>query len=209
MKRILIGTTNPAKIQKFAQLLSGYGVNLCTPADLGITAEPQEQGGTPEENAVMKARFYGQFFDPVICGDSGLYLQGLPLGDPRQPGLHIRTPGGGPRLDDAQMIAYYSGLARSLGGRVPAYYLDGVAVYSGGRIHAMMEDSAEAAVHAFYLTDTPSPKRRPGWPLDSLSLNSRTLAYFLDVQGSADPALSQEDPYQKRLIAFLVQALGL
>lgn len=158
----------------------------------------------------MKAQFYGQYFDPVICHDSGFYLDGLALTDPRQPGLNIRTPGGGPRLDDEQMIAYYSGLVRSLGGRVSAYYLDGVAVYRGGRVYAMMENSEEAAGHTFYFTDTPCPKRRPGWPLDSLSLRRDTLSYFLEEQGSADPALAQgEEPYQRRLVAFLVQALGL
>lgn len=211
LKKILIGTTNPAKIKKFAQLLSGYAASFYTLGDLDITAEPQEQGKTPEENAVLKARFYGKYFDPVICNDSGLYFDGLALNDPRQPGLNIRTPNGEPRLDDEQMISYYSALIHSLGGKVPAYYLDGAAVYSAGRIYSMMENGGEAAKRTFYMTDRPSPKRHIGWPLDSLSLRRDTLTYFIDEENSPDPAMTGEesDPYEERLTAFLVQALGL
>lgn len=211
MKKILIGTTNPAKIKKFEALLSGYALRFYTLKDLGITAEPEEHGRTPEENAVLKAQFYGKYFDPVICNDSGLYFDGLTLTDPRQPGLGIRTPNGGPRLDDEQMIAYYSTLMRSFGGKALARYLDGAAVYREGQIYSMMESSGEAADRSFYMTDRPSPKRHAGWPLDSLSLRRDTLTYFIDEENSPDPAMAAEqaDPYQQRLIAFLVQALGL
>ena len=120
-KTVLLGTTNPAKIKRFEELLRGYAVQFYTLRDLHIEQEPQETGATPRENAELKAKFYGQYFDLVICNDSGLYFDGLPLEDPRQPGLHIRTPQG-ERLDDEQMISYYTTLVHSLGGRVLAYY---------------------------------------------------------------------------------------
>ena len=86
-KEILIGTTNPSKVGRFAELLSEYAVRFYTLKDLDITEEPEETGSTPEENARQKALFYGQYFDAVICNDSGLYIKELPLEDPRQPGL--------------------------------------------------------------------------------------------------------------------------
>ena len=150
MKKILIGTTNPSKIQRFIQLLSGYAAEFCTLKDLNITKEPEERGHTPRENAVLKARFYGQYFDSVICNDSGLYFDELAPGDPRQPGLNIRTPNGLPRLDDEEMINYYSELIHSLGGKVLAYYLDGIAVYHKGKIYSYMEDTAITRENAFY-----------------------------------------------------------
>ena len=70
MKKILIGTTNPAKIGRFEALLAGYDVEFRTLKDLGITEEPEEQGSTPEENAILKAAFYGKYFDAVICNDA-------------------------------------------------------------------------------------------------------------------------------------------
>ena len=158
---ILLGTTNPSKINRFKGFLEGYDVRFFTPADLGITAVPEETGSDPQENAILKARFYSRYFDTVICNDSGLYLDPLPLTDPRQPGLNIRTPGGGPRLDDEEMIRYYSDLVRSLGGRVLAYYLDGLAVSHRGRIHSYLASPETVRDHSFILW-TPPPL--PGGP---------------------------------------------
>ena len=123
--KVLIGTTNPSKVEQFAAMLSGFGLEFMTLADLGVADEPTETGRTPQENAMIKAAFYGQYADCVICADSGLYFDGLALDDSRQPGLHIRTPQGDKRLDDEEMIAYYAELVHSLGGKVMAYYLNG------------------------------------------------------------------------------------
>ena len=212
MKKILIGTTNPSKIQRFIQLLSGYAAEFCTLKDLNITKEPEERGHTPRENAVLKARFYGQYFDSVICNDSGLYFDELAPGDPRQPGLNIRTPNGLPRFDDEEMINYYSELIHSLGGKVLAYYLDGIAVYHKGKIYSYMEDTAITRENAFYMIDRPSPRRQPGWPLDSISLYRDSLTYFVDEENENSDEDDDEivpAEHKKRLVDFLAESLSL
>ena len=203
--RILIGTTNPSKVRYFEALLADADVVFVTPGELGIADEPQETGSTPEENARIKAAFYGRYADAVICADSGLYFDGLPLDDPRQPGLHVRTPSG-TRLGDEQMIAYYAALAHSLGGRVMAYYLDGCAVQCGGRTYGFQATREEARARAFYLNDSPCAARREGWPLDSLSLDLEGIS-FLDARRGMPEQM--EKPYTARLKAFLRQALGI
>lgn len=55
--RILLGTTNPSKVKRFSDLLKGYDVEFVTLKDLAITDEPEENGTTPEENAIAKAKF--------------------------------------------------------------------------------------------------------------------------------------------------------
>ncbi len=210
--KVLIGTTNPSKVKRFAKLLSGHDVGFCTLKDLEIEAEPEEMGTTPEENAVIKAKFYGQFFDRVICNDSGLYFDSLPLEDDRQPGLHIRTPGGCDRLDDEEMIAYYSRLIGTLGGKVLAYYLDGIAVYNHGKISSYMENSEATRASAFYMVDQPSEYRHPGWPLDSISLNRNTLTYFVEEGNNKCDAPEENvmvGEYRRRLVRFLEEALGI
>ena len=102
--RILLGTTNPSKVKRFSDLLKGYDVEFVTLKDLAITDEPEEDGTTPEENAIAKAKFYGQYFEVVICNDSGLYFEELALDDVRQPGLNVRTPMQMDRLSDEEMI---------------------------------------------------------------------------------------------------------
>ena len=141
-----------------------------------------------------------------FCG--GLFL-GLSLDDPRQPGLHIRTPMNGRRLDDEEMIAYYTELIRSLGGCVNAYYLDAYAVSVHGQVYSFMDD-ALCRTRAFVMTDVPSPRRHPGWPLDSISKHRNTDRYFVD--GKTDQI--HEDPvavaeYKAKTTAFLVKTFGL
>ena len=60
--KILIGTTNPSKVRRFEEFLEGFGVEFCTLKDLDIKEEPEEKGNTPEENAILKANFYGKYF---------------------------------------------------------------------------------------------------------------------------------------------------
>lgn len=182
---VLIGTTNPAKINRFSKLLQDYPVRILTPKDFAIKDAPEEDGKNPIENACIKAAFYSQYCARVICNDSGLYFSDLPFDDPRQPGLHIRTPKGR-RLDDEEMIAFYSQLAHDLGGRITAYYLDAIAVCANGIVSSYKDSENALQDGAFYLLDTPSPKRTPGWPLDSLAVNRTTGYYFVDSRSDVE-----------------------
>lgn len=207
--KVLIGTTNPSKVKRFEELLADNRIEFVTLKDLNITQEPQETGSTPEENARIKAAFYGRFCDRVICNDSGLYFDCILPEDPRQPGLNIRAPKGR-RLDDEEMISYYSALIRELGGKTLAYYLDGIAVYNRGKIHTYLDQQGKLA--AFYMVDTPSPDRHPGWPLDSLSLNKNTLSYFTEQGNNIYDSPEEQimvGQYRRRIIGFLKAALGM
>ena len=58
----------------------------------------------------------------------------------------------------------------------------------------------------------PSPQRHPGWPLDSLSIDRRTGAYFTD--DAAEEAVSEAERLEAqarraRLVRFLETSLGL
>lgn len=207
--KVLIGTTNPAKVTRFAEFLPDCGIEFVTLKDLGITAEPEESGATPEENAHIKAAFYGQFCDRVICNDSGLYFDSIPLDDPRQPGLNIRAPKE-KRLNDDEMIAHYSALVHELGGKVLAYYLDGIAVHRDGEIYSYTDEQGKLA--AFYMVDTPSENRHPGWPLDSLSVNRNTMTYFVDHGNNIYDSVSENimvGQYRQRVVEFLKTALDI
>ena len=205
--RILIGTTNPSKAKYFERLMEGMDVQCVTLRDLGIADEPQETGKSPLENARIKATFYGQYADVVICADSGLYFDSLPPDDPRQPGLHIRTPQGGKRLDDDEMIAYYVQLVHSLGGKIHAYYMDAMALYIGGALHDFAATREEAEDWAFDMVDVPSVWRREGWPLDSLSIE-KDGHYFLDPADRPGKLPQEKSGYWPRLRRFLQEKLG-
>lgn len=211
--KILIGTTNPAKAAVFAKQFEGYSVELLTLNDLGIKKHPDEDGKNPMENAMIKAAYYGQFHDPVIAEDSALYIKELSMDDPRQPGLFVRRAPDGHEMTDAEMTEYYASLARSLGGRVTAYWLDGYAVCKDGKVTGFMDDSEDfCRTYAFYLVDTPYPDRHEGWPIDRISVDIKTGKYLTDRAWGASADAKEQTvilSYEKKLSEFYVQALGL
>ena len=215
MKTILIGTTNPSKVERFQQILDGYNVNFLTLNDLNIKDEPLENGNNPLENAMIKAKFYSKYFSCVICSDSGLYFNDFDINDSCQPGLHIRTPNGSKRLNDEEMIEYYSNLVKSLGDKVKAHYLDGIAVFNEGECFGFIEKELAKELSPFIMVSKPSILRNPGWPLDSLSLNDDG-SYFVDRRGH-DVAVKKNvvkeniftGLYYDRLKKFLIESLEL
>ena len=113
-------------------------------------------------------------------------------------------------MTDEESIEYYSNLVHSLGGKVLAYYMDGIAVYNQGKIYTFMETGETNRASAFQMVDTPSPKRQSGWPLNSISINRNTLDYFVDGGNNKyDPV--REDimigQYRARVIEFLKNSL--
>ena len=60
MRRLLIATTNPAKLAEYRLILRDIGIELelVSLADVGISETPEETGATFTENALIKARFY-------------------------------------------------------------------------------------------------------------------------------------------------------
>ena len=201
--KILIGTTNPAKLNYYSNILKEYDVECISLHDIGVTDEPEESGHNPTENSEIKVRFYSKYYDMVICNDAGLYIEDLPFDDKRQPGLKIRSPQG-KRLDDEQMIEYYTNLAHSLGGKIFCYYLDGISIYNHGEIFNFTAQDARS--RGFYMIDKPSRERRPGWPLDSISLNKDTLTYFIDQK---NPIKTSRKKFDSDVRQFIVNSLNL
>ena len=80
--KVLAATNNEHKVREFRQILSPLGYEAVTPADLGIKLDPEENGTTFEENAVIKAEAFAREAGiPVIADDSGLetdFLDGGP-----------------------------------------------------------------------------------------------------------------------------------
>lgn len=206
--KVLLGTTNPSKVNNFSNLLKDCEIEFITLKDIDIASEPEENGKTPEENAILKAKFYGQYFDTVICNDCGLYFEELSLDDCRQPGLNVRTPMKMQRLSDEQMIEYYSKLIKELGGRVSAFYLDGIAVYNHGKIYSFM-DKENARKTGFDMIDKAAPKYFPGWPLNSLSINRETGKYFVDEKDTNSKENIFAKQYKKQIVNFLKKALNI
>ena len=87
--KILIGTNNAHKFKDYKDAFLTYTpeIELCSPADLNIKGEPEEDDETLLGNAIKKAKFFGEKSGLItIADDTGLFVDALD----GEPGLHTK-----------------------------------------------------------------------------------------------------------------------
>ena len=160
---VLFATTNPAKIKSYKEKLEKHGIKVLTLKDLELNIDVEETGSTAIENARIKAETYGKIAKKITIGmDTNLFFENVP--EDKQPGTHVRRVNG-KTLTDEEMIKYYKKLASEFGGKITAKWVNGVAIYNGKETKTYSFSKSK-----FYLVDKESPKRRIGYPLDSISI---------------------------------------
>ena len=177
---LVYATGNPAKLESMRRgLASVENIVILGPGDVGRPLPyVEENGATPLENAIIKARAYYRFFGmPVFSCDSGLYFDGIP--EEEQPGIHVRTVNG-KRLNDDEMIEHYSAMAERYGGLTARYRNAICLVLADDEEYSAMDESLESV--PFLLTSRPHPARREGFPLDSLSVDINAGKYYYDIE---------------------------
>ena len=98
---LLIGSGNRKKALELAKILEGLPWDVKTLADFPNVREPEEDGKTFEENALIKARYYSARFNVTCVGDdSGLVVDLLG----GQPGV-MSARYAGPDCNDARNVA--------------------------------------------------------------------------------------------------------
>ena len=94
--KFVLATHNPGKIREMSNILSGLGIQVVSPAELGITVDVEETGTTFAENAMLKAKAICAASGlPAIADDSGLCVDALG----GAPGVYSARYGGA-GLDD-------------------------------------------------------------------------------------------------------------
>ena len=103
--KLLIATNNPGKTREFHELLDDPGIDLVTPAQLGIDLDVIEDGHTYAENAAKKAVAFARASGLIsLADDSGLEVDALD----GAPGLYSARYGSinGEKLSDAARRHY-------------------------------------------------------------------------------------------------------
>jgi len=102
MKRLLIATSNPAKLAEYRLLLREFALEAISLADAAIHDHPEEDGATFKENALKKARFYfARARIPTLADDGGLEIDALG----GEPGVKSHRWIGGAEASDAALVA--------------------------------------------------------------------------------------------------------
>jgi XTP/dITP diphosphohydrolase len=95
-EKFVLATHNPGKLKEMRAILSGIGLEVVSPEELGITVDVEETGTTFAENAMLKAKAICKAAGlPAIADDSGLCVDALNGG----PGVYSARYGG-EGLDD-------------------------------------------------------------------------------------------------------------
>lgn len=78
MNKLVFATNNENKLREAREILSPLGIEVVSQRDAGADCDPEENGATFAENAMIKA---GAVYDivkcPVIADDSGLCVDAL------------------------------------------------------------------------------------------------------------------------------------
>lgn len=199
MKKVLFATGNESKIKRFKSKLEKNNIEIISIKDIDKFVDVNENGKNAIENALIKARAYASICDyPVFAMDDNLYIEGIP--DEKQPGMYVRRVNG-KRLNDDEMIEYYSDLARKYGdnGRITCRWVYGMAVINNGK-----ESTYTWSKEDFYIVDKPSNKINPGYPLDTISINKELNKYFTDITDEDRKKMKKDE---SDVIKFLVENL--
>lgn len=116
MLNIVLASNNKGKIKEYEELFEGYDVKLFLLNDLSIVSDPEENGKTYIENALIKAEAIKNKTDYyILADDSGVEF--LALGE-HFPGIHTHRyaleNGGNEKLNPK--------LAKEIGGSKAIFY---------------------------------------------------------------------------------------
>lgn len=199
MKKVLFATGNESKAKRFKKGLLENDIEIIMLNDIENNIDIEENGKDAIENALIKARAYANVYDlPVFAMDDNLYIDGIPKD--KQPGMYVRRVNG-KRLNDNEMIEYYSNLAHEYGkdGKLTCRWVYGIAVIKDGK-----ESTYTWSKEDFYIVDKPSNKINSGYPLNTISINKKLNKYFTDMT-EEDKMVAQEN--ENDVVKFLCNNL--
>jgi len=193
--KILFATTNPAKVKTYASRLIEKGYEIVTLKDLKIDIDVEENGTTPLENAVIKAKEYHKISNlPTIAMDEGLYLDGVPKH--LQPGTHVRRVNG-KKLTDEEMIIHYINLVNQYGinGKLTGFFQKGVAILNDDQI-----DTIEIKAPRCF-SNTRCETITIGYPLASIQWVEELNKYKAELTKEEESKLMSKE--QKEILDFI------
>ncbi len=190
MRRLLIATTNPAKLDEYRLILRGSASisNWCRSPSSGISETPEETGATFTENALIKARFYFQRARiATLADDGGLEIDALG----GEPGVrsHRWLGSGGDDSDRALVDEVIRRMKGVEAGRRTARIRAAIALIheEGG---AIRERTAEGAIEGA-IAERAYPKIRAGFPYRAVLVIAGRNCYLGELGDEEEAQISQ------------------
>ena len=186
MNRLLIATTNSAKLAEYRVLLRPFDLEVISLRDAGIDVEAPEDGATFIENARIKARFY---FDragiATLADDGGLEVDALG----GAPGVHSHRWLGAD-ADDRALAEEIIGRMRGVAPERRTARLRAVAVMIFAEDGARRETVVEAAFEGV-IADRCYPRIQTGFPYRAVLMIPQRGCYLAELGEEEAAILSQ------------------
>lgn len=177
MKRLLIGTTNKGKVDELVSVfkdLSAKGVELVTLENMLKLMKPEENGATFEENAKLKAKFYGNKTGlPALADDGGLLIDVLN----GEPGVKSRRwPGH--EATDQELIDYALEKLKGVPLEKRTARLETCLCFYDFDKQLFLTESEHIDG---WIAETPSPVLTPGYPYRALFMVKQFNKFYDDL----------------------------
>ena len=187
MARLLVATTNAAKLAEYRLLLRELQLEEISLSEIGIVETPEESGATFAENAMIKARFYFKRAGvATIADDGGLEIDALG----GEPGVRShRWLGGGENSDRAlvnEVIRRMEGVEASK--RTARIRAVAALIYKDGA--EVREQTAEAAIEGI-IAERAYPEIRPGFPYRAVLMLPERNQYLAELGDEEEAQISQ------------------
>lgn len=161
MQKILIATRNFGKYKELMEVLEPLPFKFVSLNDERIEGDVHESGRTYEENAILKAEFFGRLSHlPTIADDSGIAVDALA----GELGVHTRRWGAGEKAGDAEWLGFFLKRLENEKNR-RAEFISVIALYRPGEETLTFRGECTGII-----LDKPQVDIEPGIPLSSVFL---------------------------------------
>lgn len=199
-KKLLIGTGNQGKFAEISELLvDQFDIELFSTKELDLT-EPEENGVTFIENALIKARYYGDKTNlPTLTDDSGLCIEALN----GRPGIHSARFAFDPLTNKANFPMAFVKIAKELKDKglnpekdiIPAKFVCALSFYNP-------DDGTEISVEGIIDGRIQMPaKGQNGFGYDPIFIKSGMKKTFGEIDQKLKDSISHRAQAFEKLIS--------
>lgn len=194
--KILIATHNFGKYKELMEVLEDLPFKFVSLNDEKIEEDVEENGETYEENAIIKAEFFGRKTNlPTIADDSGIILDALA----GELGVKTRRWGAGAKASDEEWLKYFLDRMASERNR-NAEFISVVAFYRSNERTLTFRGECKGAI-----TSEPQVDLEPGIPLSAVFLPEGKDKVFSALSKNEKNAISHRGKAIKQCYEYLTK----
>lgn len=198
MKRLIIGSNNPAKVNEWKKLL-GDSFEIKSIAELGNFPEPEEIGSTFAENARIKASHYALLIhDFVLADDGGFEIDAL-NGEPGVKSRRILP--GGKEGTDIECVNYILKRMKTVPKKKRTAQLVAFMAIADKNGKIIYEDNGK---RSGYITEKLETVIIPGFPYRSIMYIPEAGKTYAELTEEEHQKLNHRRKIAERLAKFLL-----